>query len=244
MVKLGLLPLLFLGLPFLANEEVVRPDYRSYLETTLNSRGNYTLTGIKSDYLSSNDIRVYRFDDKPIDEIDENAFVGTSFNSVMISKDITYLTNAVFENATNITIIYYTGSLEQFSALNLSFDVNNVVSYSFDEGFINYWNDNIRTSKDTNICNITRDQYNETIALYNKLNKSDLEVVNSYTDLADSKIVDSIKELARVFSYSPSPKKKDEWNQTGAITLIIVIAIIGTTSITIFFLLKTKNIID
>ena len=244
MVKLGLLPLLFLGLPFLTSGESTRPDYRSFINTEVNGRGNYTVTSVKDDYLASPNIRIYKFEDNPIDEIGDDAFLNTTFTSVVISKDITHINNAVFENAPNIETIYYTGSLEQFSALNLSFDIDHVVPYSVDEGFINYWNTKIRTAKEINICNITRDQYNETMTLYNDLIETDLSVVNNYVDLAGYKISDSIKELIRVFSDIPSPKKKDEWNQTGAITLIIVIAVLGTTSITIFYLLKTKNYIN
>lgn len=243
MVKLGLLPLVLLVVPFLANEDV-RPDYRSFINAEVNERGNYTVTSVKDDYLAASNIRIYKFDENPIDEIADTAFVGTTFDSVVISKDITHINNAVFENATNIVNIYYTGSLEEFALLNLSFDVNHVYPYSVDEGFINYWNSNIRTNKDINICNITRDQYNQTMTLYNDLIKTDVDVVNNYVDAAGYKISDSIKELIRVFSDIPSPKKKDEWNQTGAITLIIVIAVIGTTAITIFYLLKTKNYIS
>ena len=243
MVKLGLLPLVLLVVPFLANEDV-RPDYRSFINAEVNERGNYTVTSVKDDYLAASNIRIYKFDENPIDEIADTAFVGTTFDSVVISKDITHINNAVFENATNIVNIYYTGSLEEFALLNLSFDVNHVYPYSVDEGFINYWNSNIRTNKDINICNITRDQYNQTMILYNDLIKTDVDVVNNYVDAAGYKISDSIKELIRVFSDIPSPKKKDEWNQTGAITLIIVIAVIGTTAITIFYLLKTKNYIS
>lgn len=243
MVKLGLLPLVLLVVPFLANEDV-RPDYRSFINTEVNERGNYTVTSVKDDYLAASNIRIYKFDENPIDEIADTAFVGTAFDSVVISKDITHINNAVFENATNIVNIYYTGSLEEFALLNLSFDANHVYPYSVDEGFINYWNSNIRTNKDINICNITRDQYNQTMTLYNDLIKTDVDVVNNYVDAAGYKISDSIKELIRVFSDIPSPKKKDEWNQTGAITLIIVIAVIGTTAITIFYLLKTKNYIS
>ena len=243
MVKLGLLPLVLLVVPFLANEDV-RPDYRSFINAEVNERGNYTVTSVKDDYLAASNIRIYKFDENPIDEIADTAFVGTTFDSVVISKDITHINNAVFENATNIVNIYYTGSLEEFALLNLNFDVNHVYPYSVDEGFINYWNSNIRTNKDINICNITRDQYNQTMTLYNDLIKTDVDVVNNYVDAAGYKISDSIKELIRVFSDIPSPKKKDEWNQTGAITLIIVIAVIGTTAITIFYLLKTKNYIS
>ena len=68
--------------------------------------------------------------------------------------------------------------------------------------------------------------------------------MDAYTDLAGSTIKDSMKELNRHFATPDGAKKSEEWNQTGAIILIIIIAVIGMTSITVFFLLKTKQIID
>ena len=96
MVKLGLLPLVLLAVPFLANEDV-RPDYRSFINTEVNERDNYTVTSVRDDYLAASNIRIYKFDQNPIDEIADTAFVGTTFDSVVISKDITHINNAVFE---------------------------------------------------------------------------------------------------------------------------------------------------
>ena len=235
-------PLLFLLLPFMAIDP--HNGYRSYLRSENKGDGLYRVTSIKEEYKGYSDIRIYRFDDNPIDEIGENAFAGTTFNSIVLSRDITIIPDAAFTNAPNIEKIYYTGNLDDFAALNLSFDINNVVPYSVDEGFIYYWNTVVRTSASTNICNdVSRATYQSTLSMYNNLTKADLDVVNSYVDIAGAKIGDSMKELIKHYQESGSQKKNDEWNQTGAITLIIVIAIIGTTSIAIFFLLKTKNII-
>ncbi len=249
MVGLSLLPIILGGLALSFNSPKVKSydhadsTYRTHLITEENERGKYTVTGIADGYLDKDTNRIYSFNDNQIDEIADTAFSGTSFSTITFSKDITHINNAVFENAPNITKILFTGSQEEFEALNLSFNISNVSFYQVDEGFINYWNTNIRPSENTNICDITREKFSTVYGLYNHLIKSDLDIVNNYVDLANAKISDSMKELINVFSESGSQTKKDEWNQTGAITLIIIIAVIGMTSITVFFLLKTKNII-
>lgn len=237
------LPLLALVCPFISFENET-PDYRSCLITEQNERGNYTVTGIKSGYLASDVIRIYRFDEQPIDEIDEHAFEGTSFSSIVISKDITHISQAVFDNATNIKTVRFTGSKEQFAEYGLSFDIKDVFPYSVDEGFIYYWNTNIRTNEFGDICAISQATFSYVYSLYSSLEKVDLDIVNAYVDLAGASIEDSMKVLINKFTENRSQPKNDEWNQTGAISLIIVISIIGMTSITIFFLLKTKKIID
>ena len=241
MVKLSSLLAL---VPFLVGSP--HDSYRAYLNTADKGDGTFKVTSIKDEYKSAGNIRIYRFDENPIDEIDDFAFLDTTFSSVVISKDITHINDAAFTNAPNITNIYYTGNMEDFAKLNLSFDTNHVYPYSVDEGFIYYWNTVIRPVDSINLCHDTdRATYNYCLSLYNKLSKEDLDVVNSYVDVANAKIGDSMKELINYFGKeNGSQKRGDEWNQTGAITLIIVIAIIGTTSIAIFFLLKTKNIID
>ena len=247
MVKLPLLAALttLFAMPISRGySELSNNNYRSYLLTEQNERGNYTVTGIADGYLNSSYIRIYQFNENPIDEIADTAFAGTSFSSIVLSRDITHINRAVFENATNITHINFTGSKEEFQSLNLSFDIEKVSFYAVDEGFIYYWNSEIRPEENTNICNISRDKFSTVYGLYKSLIKTDLDKVDSYVDVAGAKISDSMKELINVFSEQGSQKKKDEWNQTGAITLIIVIAVIGMTSITVFFLLKTKNIIN
>ena len=91
---------------------------------------------------------------------------------------------------------------------------------------------------------MSKEQYNHVRELYASLSADDKAVVDAYEDAAGSKIKDSIKELNHHFASPNQAKKTEEWDQTGAITLILVIAVIGMTSITIFFLLKTKQIID
>ena len=139
MVKLSFIPLLFLIGGFAIAKPDVHSDYADAFEVVENERGNYTVTGIKTNHLSDNNIRIYKFDDKPIDSIADNAFVDTTFNSIVLSKDITYISDAVFESAPNIKNIYYTGSCDEFTSLNLSFDINKVYPYSADEGFINFY---------------------------------------------------------------------------------------------------------
>ena len=209
--------------------------------TEQNERGKETVTGVSYVPLQ-HQVRVYSFDNT-VDEIAANAFAGTDVHEIVLSKDIAYVTNDSFNGINNI---YYTGSKEEFQALGLSFDINHVYAYAVDEGFINYWNTVIRPTADVNICNdVSKETFGYVYGLYKDLIQSDLDVVNNYEDAAGAKIGDSMKELIRLYaSEQGSQKKKDEWNQTGAITLIIVISVVGMTSIAIFFLLKTKKIID
>ena len=241
MVKLALLPLLALTIPFM-NQKPAVDNYHSGFESPLitetNERGNKTLTGVAS--LNAN---VLIYADFEIDEISDTAFQGTTFTSLMISNYVTHMTDNVFTNSSIVTV-NYTGSREEFSALNLSFDINHVNEYAFDEGFINYWNKEIRPEENTNICNITQQTFSKVYGLYKALEIDDKNYVDAYEDKGGAKIKDSMIELIDIFGQTSPSHKNDEWNQTGAITFIIVIALIGMTSITVFFLLKTKKIID
>ena len=219
---------------------MAKDDYKSYLVTSLNERNNYTLESING--FSGSEFRLYHYDDLVIDEISDTAFSGQTFSTLMLTNSVTHISDAVFENAPSITSIKYTGSGEEFNALGLSFA--NFSRYSCDEGFMNYWNTYVRPNEDSNICDINKATYQDVYFLYKNLSQDDLNIVNAMTDKAGAKISDSMKELVKLFSDSSGSQKTDEWNQTGAITLIIVVAVIGMTSITIFFLLKTKNIIE
>ena len=243
MVKALFIPFIALlfGSSFAAKDTVNtnKDDYRSYLVTSLNERNNYTLESISG--FSGSEFRLYHYDDLVIDEISDTAFSGTNFTTLMLTNSVTHITDAVFENAPSITSVKYTGSGEEYNALGLSF--SNFARYSCDEGFMNYWNLHVRPNEDSNICDISKTTYQDVYFLYKNLSQEDLNVVNATTDKAGVKISDSMKELVKLFSDSSGSQKTDEWNQTGAITLIIIVAVIGMTSITIFYLLKTKNII-
>ena len=240
MVKLSALPLLFIGLPFLAGERI---NYRDYLNVADNERGNNTLMSVS--YTSDNEFRLYHYDDLVIDEVGDEAFKDTNFKTLVLTKDVKYINDAAFTNAPNIEYLRFTGSKAEYNNLNLNVNFEEISFYSVDEGFINYWNENIRPTANTNICDYTTSQtFGEVYALYKNLSESDLEIVNNYEDLSGAKISASMKELIRVFATPDKAQKNDEWNQTGAITLIIFIAVLGMTFITVFFLLKTKHIIE
>lgn len=239
MVKLLFFPLFMMAFGLAPKQASDNVNYRDFLNTSLNERGNYTLDSI--DAFSGSEFRIYHYDDLFIDEISDSAFSGTTFSSLVLTNSVKHINQTAIESATNIKTVSFTGSKEEFDALGITF--SSVSYYAVDEGFINYWNKNIRPEASSNICSISRETFNYVNDLYKNLSNSDLEVVNDYKDLADVKISESMKELVRVFVEPEPAKKNDEWNQTGAITLIIFIAVLGMTSITIFYLLKTKNII-
>lgn len=220
-----------------------KEDYKDVLIVSENARGNYTLTGIDSSF-SGSELRIYHYDDLIIDEIDDDALTGSNISILGLSNYVTYLSDDLFNNASTVQIINYTGSEDEFDSLNLTYEFDHVYYYALDEGFINYWNTYIRPSEDTNICEISQSTYYSVYSLYVNLSNDDKEVVDAYTDLAGATIKDSMKELSNQFTPSSASNSTEEWNQTGAITIIIVISLIGMTSITVFFLLKTKNIIQ
>ncbi len=244
MVMIGLLLASLFSFSTVSAPKNSASDFESYLETTTNERGNQTLTGVKSSF-TGKELRIYQYkSNMVIDEIADDAFVDTTFTSLMLSKSVTHISNAAFENATNIKKLYYTGSEAEYNSLELSHSFVTLSFYSKDEGFINYWEKEIRPETDTNICDISKETFNTLYSLYKNLDTEDLQEVDNYVDKGNAKISDSMKQLIKLFSDSKQSQKKDEWNQTGAITLIIFIAVLGMTSITIFFLLKTKHLID
>lgn len=245
MVKALLIPLLALGLgvSFLDNKQeqlANNTDYKSCLVTSLNERNNYTLNSISS--FTGSEFRLYHYDDLLIDEVSDTAFSGQTFTTLMLTNSVTHISKTAFDNCPSITKIKFTGSKEEYQALG---DLPaTTYFYACDEGFMNYWNKYIRPEAGSNICSISKATFQDINVLYKNLSTEDLAVVDATKDLAGATIKESMKELIRVFSGSEGSQKTEEWNQTGAITLIIIVAVIGMTSITIFFLLKTKHIIE
>ena len=242
MVK-ELIGVLFFSLLSSAPVKSAPVDYKERLVTSINGRGYYTLNSVNTSGLG-NQMRIYHYDDLVIDEVSDSAFSGTSFTSLMLTNSVLYIHDAAFEG-TSINKLLFTGSQEEYQSLNLTYFADNKVSYySLDEGFINYWNKNIRPQEDSNICDISDATFKEVLGLYKNLEEDDLVSVDATKDKAGATIKESMKELMRVFATPEESNHSDEWNQTSAITFIIVIAVLGMTSITIFFLLKTKNIIN
>ena len=232
-------PLLSIGL---LSAPKVDGGHNSGFVVTQNERGNYTLTGVEDTLYDATEIRIYYSAEQLIDEVSDTAFAScTNLNSLMLSYSVTNISDTAL---TSISTIQYTGSESAFAALNLTGEYT-VHYYAYDEGFIKYWNDEVRPEEKKSICDMTQADFNKIYGLYSNLLLQDKKVVDNYVDAAGAKISDSMAALIKMFKVTqPSKNVTTEWNQSGAITLIIIISVIGMTSICIFFLLKTKQIIS
>ena len=240
MVKAFFLPFLLLSGFFALAEAPSKESYLNAMTVAEKENGNYKVTAI-DDTGFNGEFRIYHYDNKVIDEIADGAFSGTTFTTLGLTNSVKNV-NSAFEG-TNISYINFTGSEEEYKALNIPSSIK-YACYAIDEGFLNYWNLYVRPEADSDICEISKETFYKVSALYKSLSDDDLNIVNATTDKGGAKIKDSMKELNRRFASATPSQQKEEWNQRGAITLIIVIAVIGMTSITIFFLLKTKKIIQ
>ena len=208
--------------------------------TSLNEDGQVELIGVND--TSKDEYRIY--ETNHIDIITANAFKSCSYiSSIMISSLISIIESGALE-INSLTTIIFTGSESKWSNYQYSTD-KNVIYYGYDEGFISYWNENVRQNKDTSLCDIKYENYLYIKNLYSSLNEVDKAVVDAYQDKSDISIKDSISFLNSYFNPDTTPSNQsDELKQGTTLRLVIYIAIFGLTSICIFFLLKTKKIID
>lgn len=119
------------------------------------------------------------------------------------------------------------------------------------EEFITYYlNDFRKDSKGEiiSICDIVYESYQVMNERYVSLSDADRQIVNVHPDYEEGyTILDSIKELANRFSKTQPGKDKEErhtLNQSTTISIIVIVAIFGMSSICIFFVLKNSNIIE
>ncbi len=205
-----------------------------------------TVVGINSDYLDLTSYRIYsEYGDVTISGIASGVFDSCTASSisVFVSNGITSITSDAF-NSSIVSEIYYSGSASEWSALNVTF-TGTVNEYAYDEGFINYWNTNIRPSIDSNICDMSKAEYTTLRAMYDALESDDLITVNNYEDIAGEKIQDSMSYLKDYFSESASSSSSGtNMSQDKTIGIIVVIAVFGMTAISIFYLLKKNGVID
>lgn len=240
MIKsLALLPLLFVS-NFTNQESSKNPAFN--LE--LNARGNYTIISVKDEYLDSKEIKTYYDEDCLIDEISDDAFANCSnLQTLVLSYSITNITDSALPDT--IKTVKYTGSEEEYAELGVTKDFDNICYYASDEGFLNYWDLKIRPNSDSNICEISYETFKTAYTLYSALSISERDIVNNTVDKGGSKISASMKVLINYFKEAPQPSNKGTtWNQKGALSFILVVAVIGMTSICVFYLMKTKQIID
>lgn len=237
----ALLTLALLAAPLLVNAPKASLTTNTGLIVEENERGHYTLTGVNG--ISNKEIRIYYDENQVIDEISDTAFIQcTQLESLMISQCVLHVNDVAFIDS--ITTVNYTGSQEKFKELNITKEFGQINYYACDEGFINYWNEKVRTSAEVSICDMSKADFQALYALYSNLSLSDRKTVDEAKDIADEKIGESMAVLINQFKTPQSSQPKNEWKQSGAITFIIIVSVIGMTSICVFFLLKTKQIIS
>lgn len=206
--------------------------------------GHYEIIGVKDETL--NEYRVYShyFSSLNIDKISSTAFANCSnLTTIMISNSIKSVGDNLFANCPSFSSVLFTGSEDEF--LDLFSDSISHEIYALDEGFINYWNYEIRPESTSNLCDISKTKFEFALSKYSYLSDDDKAFVNSYTDKSGSTIKASMNFLIDFFDETPSPNiEKKEMNKSTALGLIITTSIIGMTSICVFFFLKSKSIID
>ena len=228
------LPLLLAGL-FVHSAWVQVPEYSDDLTVE-----DHILTSVNNK--TAQYVRIYETSD--VTSISEHAFDDCTFTTLMVSKSVTFV-NASFPNT--LTTLEYTGSLE-----DISFAIPDNVTvkeYACDEGFLNYWSEYIRPNISGSICNVTKQHYVRMKTLYASLSRddfavNDLDIVNSTHD-GTGTIKDSIAYLDGYFgNANRSQMTEKEISQSVMITLILIIASFGMTSIGLFYFLKDKKVIE
>ena len=208
----------------------------------------YVITGVQDDYLSKDELRIYgkEYDEdhRYVKEVAADALDTASYTTIMISKDV-----ETFGPSLNNKIVYYTGTEDEFEVFVTanSIDVTKISALYYqacDEGFIRFWETEIKTLP--SICDILTDKplLNKMFKLYDQLDITlDKKVVDEY-ETEDTTIKELVKYIESLVDPDPEPAKKSELSQNTMMTFILAIAGIGMTSITIFYLLKDKKIIE
>ena len=160
----------------------------------------------------------------------------------MISKDVNTYTYQLFSN--KISQINFTGSGEEWALKNIE-TTQPVFFYENDEGFINYWNDVVRTSEDIDVCKMSKEDFIFLKEKYDSLSLNDKLIVDGHIDRANQKIKDTMEYLKKYFEADSSKTKtKSNLPQDMTLGIIVGVAIFGMTTISIFYLLKKQGIIS
>ncbi|HNX16656.1 MAG TPA: hypothetical protein PKO28_04835 [Bacilli bacterium] len=237
---------LFVDSPTLAIRSAVVEQNDLVLEGKEN--GHYKVIGVQAESIDASELRIRYSEEHYIDEISAGAFDDcTALKSLMISYTVTLLPTSLFTvpaSHSDFANIFYTGSQEEWENL----DYNTAYSVAFDacdEGFIRMWNREVRPLANSNLCDLTKAEYDRVIALYENLSEEDRDRVNATTDLSGAEIVESISFLKKYFQQSSTSYSDNrEVSSSTMISFVIVIAVVGMTFIMVFYYLKDKNIIQ
>ena len=219
-----------------------------YFDFVQKGDGTYIIESINDNSL--NEYRLYAKYDvnnetHVISEINNNLFNNIDHEFViMVSKDLNGLSNGLFNNP-KLTKINFTGSMDEWNALNLNVTID-IHSYECDEGFINYWDDVVRPTSESDICSMSKDEYLLLKEKYDNLNSEDKTYVNAYIDKANQSVEDTMDYLSKYYSDENDNKGNARRNlpQEMTIGIIVSVAIFGMTTISIFYILKQQKIIN
>lgn len=115
------------------------------------------------------------------------------------------------------------------------------------EDFLNDWNLIVRPSDDFDPCSsLTRSQFEKLKQKLHSLNEEDQEYVLSQKDGNTSQTIkETFETLEKMFSEINKPKRNDgEISESAAVGIILSVSIVGMTAICVFYMLKTREIID
>ena len=124
-----------------------------------------------------------------------------------------------------------------------------ILSSESDE-FLSYWKDDFRKDDNGNIISICDISYQDYTVMYSKyvaLNNSDKLIVDKTPDYETNyTILDSIKELVRIYGNKRNDNQAERatLNQSSTIAIIVVIAVFGMSVICVFFVMKNTNLIQ
>ncbi|MCQ2802189.1 MAG: hypothetical protein MJ225_00655 [Bacilli bacterium] len=110
--------------------------------------------------------------------------------------------------------------------------------------FLDYWENDFRK---TPTCDVKYEDFMVMITKYQALSSADKEIVDNTTDVRDGcKIKEVITTLVNRF-YRITPQntdKKDTLTKSTTIIIIVSVAVFGMSTISVFFILKNKKVID
>jgi len=204
---------------------------------------NEIVVGLDDRFNDYEEIRIYQNKDYHI--LDTATFNKcTNLKSVMISFCIDEIIGVDYFVNNDISI-YYTGSLDHAKEINLFPVELNVYDYAYDEGFFQFWRSYIK-SDDIIFCDF--DNYELFVELSERFNllksSGDYDYVASYIDGEnDETILKEIKYLESRFVKS-EVKQTKEANRSNMLIIILLVASLGMSAITILYLFKQRKIIE
>ena len=120
-----------------------------------------------------------------------------------------------------------------------------IIRSTLSDNFLTYYREDFRQNGTIAICDITYQSFKEMYDKFIALDKDDQNIVKTSADFEEGYTIgDSIQTLLTRFSPSIVPEEKTSLKQSNTIILVIVIAVFGMSTISVFFVFKNDKLID